>query len=196
MPALDISLDGTRIATVSTDGFTVMAVNVGGTLIDEEFASVDVSGGSYPKGAPSTYLTWVSQQALQPGQRIKVTFLESGISSHAGKTIGELYPDAPPSSKIDFTPTDEMMRELRAKPKRREKFTLHLTSSKGKVFDVETRPEEHSFGFSILWISYQPEHARVSLHSYTLDSLENRGSMNNHVREQLEYGDSVELQFR
>jgi len=196
MPALDITLDGTRIATVSTDGFNVMSVNLGGTLVDEEFASLDVAGGSYPEGAPSTYLSWVCQQVLQPGQRIQVTFLESAASSHAGKTIDELFPDEPPSSQTDFTPTGEMMRELRARPRRREKFSFHLTSSNGKALNAETQPEEHGFGFSVLWNSYQPERARVSLHSYTLESLENRGPMNTHVREQLGYGDAVELQFR
>jgi len=196
MPALDITLDGASIATVSTDAFNVMSVNVGGTLVDEEYPSLDVSGGSYPEDAASTYLSWVCHQVLQPGQRIKVTFLESAASSHAGKTIDELFPDEPPSAQTDFTPTDEMMCELRAKPKRREKFSFHLTSSNGKAFDAETQPDEHGFGFSVLWNSYQPERARVSLHSYTLESLENRGPMNSHVREQLGYGDSVELQFR
>jgi hypothetical protein len=193
MPALDITVDGAKVATVSTDGLDVLGVNIGGTQVDEELASLDVSGGRYPEGGAPISLTWVACAPLRPGQCIGVTFHESGQSSQPGKTIEELFPDEPRTEQIDFTPTAEMFNELRAKPKLREKFQLRLRSSSGASFVGETAPAEHGFGFSVLWNSFHPERARVSLHAYTLDSLESRSPFNNLFEEKITYEGSVEL---
>lgn len=195
MAALDISIDGIKVATVNTDGFNVVSVNIGGTLIDDELASMNLSGGSYPEDGHPTYLTWVCDRPLHTGEHITVSFLKNGASSHSGKTIEELFPDEPPSTQTDFTPTTEMFEKLRAKPKQREKFSFRLVSSSGASFVGATMPDEHGFGFTVLWNSFDPEEARVSLHSYTLDSLETRGPMNNHVEERIHYGASVEFEL-
>ena len=92
MPALEVSVDGVKIATVSTDGFDVMSVNVGGALIDDDLASLSVSGGSYPENGSPLSLWWVSELSLHAGQRVGVSFLEHGISSHPGQTVEELFP--------------------------------------------------------------------------------------------------------
>ena len=193
MPALDITVDGAKVATVSTDGLDVLGVNVGGTQVDEELASLDVSGGSYPEVGTSTYLTWVALTPLHAGQQIGVTFRESGQSSHSGKTIEELFPDEPTTGQTDFTPTAELFKELRAKPKLREKFSFRLVSSSGASFVGETSLAEHGFGFTVLWNSVHPERARVSLRAYTLDSLESRSPFNNLFAEKITYGGSVEF---
>lgn len=193
MPALEISVDGVSVVTVNTDGLDVLGINVGGTQIDEELASLDVSGGSYPEGGPPESLTWIASTPLCSGQQVSVVFHEQGSSTQPGKTIEELFPDEPPVEQTDFTPTEEMFKELRAKPKLREKFNLQLVSSSGASFVGETSPAEHGFGFSVLWNSFHPERARVSLHAYTLDNLENRGPFNNLFEEKLACGGSVEL---
>lgn len=195
MPALDISLDGVKIATVNMDGLDVVSLNVGGTQVDEDLASLDVSGGSYPEDGQPTSLTWVGSVPLRAGQKINVVFLESAASSHSGKTIEELFPDEPPCTQTDFTLTAEMFRELRAKPKHRETFSFRLSLSSGTSFVGTTAATEHGFGFSVLWNSFHPERARVSLHSYTLDSLEAHGPMNNLVEEKIQYGSSVDFQL-
>lgn len=193
MPAIEITVDGSTVVTVSTDGLDVLGINIGGTQVDEELASLNVSGGSYPEGGPATSLTWVASTPLHAGQQIAVTFLESGQSSQPGKTIEELFPDEPPFDQTDFTPTLEMFQELRTRPKFREKSILRLVSSSGSSFAGETAPAEHGFGFSVLWNSFHPERARVSLHAYTLDSLESRGPFNTLFEEKIAYGGSVEL---
>lgn len=193
MPALEISVDGISVVTVNTDGLDVLGINVGGTKIDEELASLNVSGGSYPEGGQPAPLTWVASSPLCAGQAVSVVFHEQGSSTQPGKTIEELFPDQLPVEQTDFTRTVEMFKELRAKPKVREKFNLQLVSSSGTSFVGETSSAEHGFGFSVLWNSFHPERARVSLHAYTLDSLESRGPLNNLFEEKLAYGGSVEL---
>lgn len=195
MPALSVSIDGVTLATVSTDGYDVLSVRAGGTRIDNELATLDLSGGSYPEFGESTYLTWISDVPLQAGQVVTVTFLETASSSHGGKTIEELFPDEPPSTQTDFKPTAEMFAELRATPTLRDRFSFRLVSSSGTNFAGETAPDEHGFGFTVLWNSSSPERASASLHSYTLNNLEARGPMNNHVEERLRYGEWVQFEL-
>jgi hypothetical protein len=195
MPALSVAIDGVTLATVSMDGYDVMSVRAGGTRIDDDLATLDLSGGSYPEVGESTYLTWISDIPLQTGQVVTVTFLETASSSHAGKTIEELFPDESSSTQTDFKPTAEMFAELRAMPTLRDKFAFRLVSSSGTNFAGKTARDEHGFGFTVLWDSSNPERARVSLHSYTLNNLEARGPMNNHVEEKLNYGGWVRFEL-
>lgn len=195
MPVLSVSIDGVTLATVATDGYDVMSFHVSGTRIDDCLATLDLSGGSYPETGESAYLTWISEVPLQAGQVVTVTFLEAGLTSHAGKTIEELFPDEPPSTQTDFKPTAEMFAELRATPLLRDRFAFRLVSSSGANFAGETLLDEHGFGFTVLWNSHHPERARASLHSYTLNNLEARGPMNIYVEEKLHYGDWVKFEL-
>lgn len=195
MPALSVSIDGVMLATVSTEGFDVMSVRASGTRIDDGLATLDLSGGCYPEGSESTYLTWINDLLLQAGQVVRVTFLEAASSSHAGKTIEELFPDEPFPTQTDFKPTAEIFTELRAMPMLREKFSFRLALSSGTDFVGESAPDEHGCGFTVLWNSSNPERARASLHSYTLENLEARGAMNNHVEEKIYYGDWVQFEL-
>ena len=108
-----------------------------------------------------------------------------------GKTIEELFPDEAATTVGDFKPRADLIKEISEKPKLRGKFSFRLQSSFGTVFVGETRPNEHGFGFTVLWNSFHPERARVSLHSYTLENLETGSAMNYHVEEQMQYGNSV-----
>ena len=46
-PGLAISLNGTELVTISSDGFNILSVRVFGDRISPEFANLDVSGGLY-----------------------------------------------------------------------------------------------------------------------------------------------------
>ena len=195
MPAFSVSIDGAMLATVCTDGYDVLNIRASGTRIDDHLADLDISGCSYPKNGNHTHLIWVNELQLQFGQVITVSFLEHALSSHTGKTIDELFQNEEPTTETDFKPTAEIFTELRAKPMLRDKFSFRLESSSENTFAGETAPDAHGFGFSILWNSYHPERARVSLHSYTLDGLESRSPMSNHFEERLNFGSSVRFEL-
>ncbi|MBU9423726.1 hypothetical protein [Burkholderia gladioli] len=195
MPALEIMLDGVTVAAVSTSELTMLAARVSGMLVHEAIASLNVSGGNYSQSGSSTYLTWIADTPLQAGQQIRVLFHQDGQSSHAGKTIDELYPDEPPVAQTDFVPTAEMFHELRAMPKVHEKFVIDLSASSGASFHGETTAPEDSFALSILWDSTHPERARVSLHSNSLDNLETKGPLNYLFKADLGFGGFVELRI-
>jgi hypothetical protein len=193
MPSLTVSLDGAVLATVCCDGYDVVSVRVGGTRVEEEFAAVGMTAGCYPDEGESTSLTWVNELELLPGQTVAVSLLKDGVTSHPGKTIDELFPDEEPTEVVDFKITQEMLQELRAKPPRRVGWGFQLNSSSGTSYSGRTAPAEHGFGFSVLWNMHRPERASVSLHSYTIDSLEHRTPMHDHVREHLQLGQSVAI---
>lgn len=195
MAAIAVSVDGIPVATVCTESYDVLTVRVGGTRIDDEFAELDVSGGTYPDQGESTYLTWVNSVALEPGQTIRIALLENGATSHPGKTIDELFPEEERATTSDFKPTPELFEEIRALPRLRAGYSFRFHATGGKSFTGQTAPEEHGFGFTVLWNSRHPERASVSLHSYTLDGLEQRGPMNDHVREHIHFGQEVSFEL-
>ncbi|MCA8251592.1 hypothetical protein LGN12_31105 [Burkholderia multivorans] len=181
--------------SVSTDNLSMLAATVSGMLIHEAIASLNVAGGNYSQSGPSTYLTWIADTPLRAGQQIRVLFHQDGQSSHAGKTIDELYPDEPPVTQTDFTPTAEMFQKLRAMPKVREKFLIDLNASSGASFHGETTAGEDSFALSILWDSMHPERAKASLYSNSLNNLQARGPLNYLFKADLSFGGFVELRI-
>jgi len=193
MATIVVSIDGTKLAAVCCDEYDVVSVGVHGTRVEPELATADMTASRYPEGGESTYLIWISDLALSPGQTVTVSFCEEGSSSGPGKTIEELYPDERPSDETDFTLTAQMVQELRARPRYRSSWAFELRASNGVSYTGRTGEGEHGFGFSVLWNHHRPERASVSLHSYTLESVEKRTPMHYYVRTHLEMGSSVDL---
>jgi hypothetical protein len=192
MPTLSASLNGTLLAQVRTDGFDVMSVEVSGTCIEDEVAELRMAGGKYPEGQESVYLTWIDSVPVKSGDLVQITIQNEGETSHAGKTLAELFPqDAEKIEQTDFRPTAEIFAELRSKKRVRTGFHFDLETSSGTAYAGETMPSEHGFGLTVLWNSHRPARASLSLHSYTIDSLEHRQPMRDHIREYIEPFTSV-----
>jgi hypothetical protein len=193
MPSLRVSVDGTLVASVCTEGLDSLGVHVGGTRVDDEVATLYVAGGTYPENDASTYLIWVDSAPIKAGQEVDVTLVENEANSHRGGTIEELQAGSSPPSDMGFKPTAEMYKQLRETPRVRNHFRLRFGSSIGESFVGETGPDNHGFSLTVHWNSFHPERARLSLHSYTLQALETRGPMDNYVEARLHVGDSAQL---
>jgi hypothetical protein len=63
-----------------------------------------------------------------------------------------------------------MFDERAKRPKFHDAFSFKFHSSAGTEYAGQTEPREQGFGFTVLWNSFHPERARVSLNSYTLES--------------------------
>jgi hypothetical protein len=192
MPFLNVSVDGIPIATVGTAGRGVVSVHVGGTRVDDDYADLSVSGGVY-EDDKTDHRIWVDHKRLSAGQVLEVAFSETGTDSGPGQTIQEIDPN---HSSVEV-PTDqdkaEMFAELRNAPMMRSGYTVECSSNAGTTTVCQTLPDEHGFGFSVLWNSHRPESASISVRSYTITSLENDGSMRYHCRERLRLGETVRL---
>jgi hypothetical protein len=191
MPAFSVAIDGKSIATVCMDEYNVIDVRVGGTQLDEDIARLELSGGSFPEQGKSTHLTWVNELPLRAGQVVTISFLEHAQTSHAGKTTEELFPDDASFKETSFKPYSEIISELRAKPKLHSTYSFRLESSTGTVFEGETKSDDFGFALSVLWDWLSPARAKVSLHTYTLDSLEARGPVRDLLYERISFGDSI-----
>ena len=195
MPTISVTLNGQLLASVATDGYDALSVHVHGIRTDSEFATVDMTGGAYPEGQESTYLTWINSTLLSPGDSVEVRFTDSGQTSHPGKTIQELFPDDPGDSpREDFKATPEMFAELRAKPQLRSGYGFSLALPSGALYEGRTDEAEHGFGFSVVWNSHRPQRASVSLHSYTIDSMEHQQPMRDRAREYIVPDTTVRFQ--
>lgn len=194
MPSISVALNGLQLAQVCTDGLNVLSVRVHGTRVDEGFADLEMSGGRYPEQGESTHLIWIDSVTLKPGDTVEVTLSEGGVTAHAGKTINELFPSEQGSEEnIERTPTVDMFRELRAKQQVRGGYVFSVTTSEGLSYAGRTVESEHGFGFSLVWHSWRSERANLSLHSYTIDSMEHKLPMRDHVREYVQPPHSVVL---
>ena len=193
MPSLRVSVDGTLVASVCTEGLDSLGVHVSGTRVDDELAALYVAGGTYPEHGEPTYLIWVDSTPIKANQEVTVTLVESEANSHRGKTIEELQAGSTPTPDMDFKPTAEMYKQLRETPRIRDRFRLQFASSIGASFIGQTGPDNHGFSLTVHWNSMRPERARLSLHSYTLEALETRGPMDNYVEARLRVGDSAQL---
>lgn len=193
MPALRTLIDGVAIATVSTDGYNLLSVRVSGTRITEELATIEISGGIYPEGENFTHLIWATDIHLLSHQEVVVQYLEKAETSHSGKTIDEQYPDESHDEEYDFTITPQMFTNLRAMPIYRTGFKFLFESSQSTNLLVDTTPEDHGFSFSVFWDSFQPQNARISLHTYTIQSMEDKIDSSYHVQEKMNFGDEVKF---
>jgi hypothetical protein len=193
MPFLSVSVDGVPVAAVGTDGRTAVSIRVGGTRVDEDYADLSVSGGIYGRESGTEHRIWVSCKPLGVGQVVEVGFLENGADSGVGQTIEELFPGAPVPKGPTAQANAEMFAEIRSATVLRDGYSLEYSSSEGIVTGIRTNPEEHGFGFSVLWTDHRPERVSVSLHSYSIDSVESRGPGRYHVRDKILVGETVRL---
>jgi len=192
MPALSVSVDNAPIATVSTVGYDMVTVRASCNVVDEGFVDLEVAASNQADGSEPTYHTYVFGLALRPGQKVKIEMLESGANSHAGKTMDELFPDDEPlPADFDFTPTPEVFNELRKKPRLREKFSFRIESSSGAKFVGDAASGFYVFSLSVLWHAWSPDSTSVSLHSQTLDGLEQQAPLTSYFEERIHAGDSI-----
>jgi hypothetical protein len=191
-PGLKVALNGAEIVTISADGLNMLAVRVHGNRLNPEFAVLDVSGGLYGEEQETKHLLWEAERELSPGDEVAVTLLEQAATSRSGKTIDELFPEAerpqgPPES------LDQLLDRLAKEPTVREGFAFTVTTPLGDDIRARTRPEDDSFGFSVLWVWLHPECAGMSLGSNTLKEVAKRESGPTHAKFDLSYGETVKL---
>ncbi|RXR05973.1 hypothetical protein [Pseudoxanthomonas composti] len=195
MPAISVLLEDEHLATVNTRDYDVVLVSIHGATTDDEFATLDMSGGTYPESGESTHLNWIDSLELQPGQRIEVRLQEEGDTSPQGKTFEELFPGEPLVEKpVDFGATEAIFSELRGKPPRRAQYTFRLLVSSGTAFAGKTSLTDHAFGFSLVWNSYHPQRTSCSLYTCTIDELVSRAPLRHFVREYIQAPSCVSLE--
>ena len=171
MPFLSVIVDGTAVATVDTKNRDIVTVRVGGSRDDDDFADLSVTGGIYDCDGTTEHRIWVDRMQLAAGQTVSVAFLAQANPFGEGKTIEELYPDLDESRLPSAVDRAELAAEIRQLPLVRDGFSLRLVSSDGTASTHATGPDEHGFGFNIMWNYRHPDRVAMSLTAYTIDSV-------------------------
>lgn len=193
MPALRLLIDDFPILTVCSDGLDLVDVRVSATKVEPETAAVEVHGGSFGNPGDSRFLFWLEHQALKPRQRVSVEFLSEGESSWPGKTVEELYPDSESECEepeASLLSRDEVLDQLTLRPKSHEHLSCTVCLPTGTT-RVRLEDDEHGYAFGVSWHSHRPERARVSLHSYTIESMRRKENGTYHLQSTLTFGQSA-----
>jgi hypothetical protein len=193
MPSIALDLESVRIATICCDDFHIVTVCVSGSRVEDTFATLEMTASTHAEGEESSYLTWVHDYALQPGQRVTVRFMEASDTTGEGKTIDDLYPDEKQNQEQESKTEAECFQELRAMPNLRPGYNFWLSSPAQSSYSGTTNADEHAFSFHFLWNWVRPDRVNVFLGSYTIDSVEKRTPSREHVHEYISPGESAAL---
>lgn len=191
---LAVTLNGEHLVTVATDGLDLLDVQVHGDFTSKEFASIYMSGGSHSEGEESTYLIWIDHHPLRPGSEVEVAFIDGAETSQPGKTIDELYPDDE-SPNRQFQPTEIDFEALASQTRVCERFSFEIVPPKAQSISATTVHGDFSFGFSVLWNSFHPERARVSLSSTTLENIRARENGTYHAEFRISLNECAKIRI-
>ncbi len=194
-PALAVTLNGELLATVSTLGLNVVSVRVHGDVNGPDFASIGANGGLYGEAKESIHMIWIDERQVRPDAEIAVTLLQNACESHAGRTIEELY-SKDEIAEEPVKSNEEVFDHLSKKRKIREGFSFHVVPPNGELIIARTAEDDYSFGFSVLWNWMNPDRARVSLHSFTLENLRCGTNGSDHVTFRLAFDEMVRLRIQ
>lgn len=194
MPALRLSIDEKTMATVCTDGYDLVTARVWGTRVDDEYALVEMSAGTYPQDGEPTDVTWLSMMTLAPGQVVSIELLDAAPTEPAGKSFDDTYPDTDKADLqvMDFNPDPARLAELKAAAPVRDGHAFELSTKDGTVSAV-VGPQEHGFGFTSTWHVAQPDEVRLSVITYSLDSMASRQPGRTTICETLQVGEGADF---
>ena len=192
MSCMVIEVNGRGIATISLAGMDVVDVSVHGALDREQKAMLSAMGGDYSEGGAG-HLIWIAEHGLLPGEVVGVSLSKACDFATIGKTIDELYPDAGPCVNADFSISDEMAGEIRARPRLHEDFVVQVETSSAQVANATSDDFNTHFTFNVLWDRFQPDQVRLRLATYSLDDVVARNGGREHLKNILSIGDKVKF---
>ena len=190
MPHIAVDVNNVRITTINLASTRLMNVSVHGALDRTLKAAVDAMGGNYDEGSCG-HLTWLMDHPLQPGDIVRVHLHQDDAKGDAGKTFEQLFPDETPSTQTDFSISETMAAEIRARPRLHAAFKVQASTSAGQQVIATSDERNTDFRFSVLWDHFQPDQARVHLATYCLDHVLARTAGTTHLQTTIRAGESA-----
>ena len=187
MPGFSVLLNEKHLVTIATDQLNVVSVRVHGDCVSPELADLQIDGGIYGDAINTKHLIWLSEQEIVEGDEVTVNFHEHVENFDRGKTVDELYPNKDRGSRGSES-VEDIFREIALMPKTRESFSFDLETASGEKIRAKTEPEDHGFGFTVLWNWLHPDVAMVSLTSHSLAGVLNQENGSEYAKFTLRYG--------
>lgn len=91
---------------------------------------------------------------------------------------------------------EQIYENLSKQGKIRSHLAFELEHSSGSIKRCETKPDEFSFGLSIMWKWTNPESASICLSSNTLEGIREQTNGSEHARAQLKPGESIKVRIK
>ena len=192
MPHIVVDVNNVRITTINLAPMRVMDVSVHGALDRALKAVADAMGGNYDENGCG-HLTWLMEHPLQPGDMVRVHLNQGEAKGDTGKTFEELFPDETPSTQTDFSISEAMAAEIRARPRLHEAFEVQASTPDGQQATATSDERNTDFRFSVLWDHFQPDQARIHLATYCLDHVLARMAGTTHLQTTIQAGESATL---
>lgn len=188
MPHIAVDVNNIRITTINLTSMRVIDASVRGALDLPLKAAVDAMGSNDDEDG-CDHLTWLMDHPLQPGDIVRIHLNQDDAKGDAGKTFEELFPDETPSTQTDFSISDTMAAELRARPRLHAAFEVQASTSDGQQATATSDERNTDFRFSVLWNQFQPDQARVHLATYCLDHVLARTAGTTHLQTTIRAGE-------
>ena len=190
MPHFAVDVNNVRVTTINLASMRVMDVSVHGALDRALKAAADAMGGNYDEGGCG-HLTWLMEHPLQPGDRVRVHLHQDDAKGDTGKTFEELFPDETPSTQTDFSISDTMAAEIRARPRLHAAFEVRASTPDGQQATATSDERNTDFRFSVLWDHFRPDQARIHLATHCLDHVLARMAGTTHLQTTIRAGESA-----
>ncbi|WP_281851815.1 hypothetical protein [Dyella sp. GSA-30] len=181
------------VAALSSENFNILSVRIHGDVLSPEIAVLDVTGGYYGDPEETKHLIWVNDHELSELDEVEIQFQDIPTSSHAGKTIKEIYPEE--DASVDDNPLDiaELADLLREQPRLRNGFDLHVRVSDADPQIFSVKDPDHSFFVSIMWDWKSIDSVKLSVSSTTIQNIAEQKSGTDYLRRRLRGGESVHV---
>jgi hypothetical protein len=195
MPLLSVQIDGKVVVALPTEGCNIVGARIGGTRDDEVYADLSAWGGTYGQGNADVHCIWLDGFKILPEQVVEVQFAASGNSVGSGKAFDASgVADRPPNYSHEGE-LKALAQELRGQPWIRSAYKFHYESNQSEPIDYFMASDEYGFGFNVLWNEVHPHRLSVSLHAYTIESVEHQQSGRTLATERLLVGQGCRLNF-
>jgi hypothetical protein len=192
-PGLIVRVNNEVVAAVSSENFNILSVRIHGDVLSSEVATLDVTGGYYGDPGETKHLIWVDNRELSELDEVEIQFEGITASSHAGKTIEEISPEAVEPASDGPLDIVELASSLQEEPHLRNGYDLHVRVSDADPQVFSMRDPDYSFFVSIMWVWQSIDSAKLSVSRTTLQNIAEQKSGADYLRQRLMDGQSIHL---
>jgi hypothetical protein len=194
-PGLVVLVNKAVVAAVSSENLNILSVRIHGDVLSPEVGVLDVTGGYYGDPEETKHLLWVTEHEISELDEIDIQFQDIPVSSHVGRTIEEVYPEA--NAPVDGQPLDvkELAEHLQEKSRLRSGFDLHVRVSDAEPQVFRMKDPDYSFFISIIWDWKSVDSAKLSVSSTTIQNIAWQKPGTSYLRQRLGLGQSVNIRI-
>ena len=193
MAFLRVKVDDLVVVEMPTDGCNMLGCRIGGSRDDDDFADLSAWSGTYGQGADDVHRIWLDSEQLALGQSVEVEFVTSGTQVGEGIPFDSSGSAEMPAGYSLEADLHSLAQELREQPWIRAAYKFRYEASHGTAVECAMTEDEYGFGFNVLWNDMHPGRVSVSLHAYTIDSVEQQRSGRDLVCEHVSAGRSCKI---